>query len=100
MANFTVIRTDKTTEVIAHVENIAQEAMHEAAVIMAETAKELVPVDSGNLRDSITVEENSCFTDVDYAPVVEYGGVGRPGKPFMRPAAEFAKMSIEKFVRK
>ena len=73
-------------------------------------AKELCPVDTGNLRNSIThqqISENTeaVGTNVKYAPYVELGHhqeVGRyvpaikkklkksfvAGKPFLRPAAE------------
>lgn len=73
-------------------------------------AKQLCPVDTGNLRNSIThtrVDENTeaVGTNVEYAPYVELGHQqepGRyvpaikkrlkasyvPGKPFLRPAAE------------
>lgn len=73
-------------------------------------AKQLCPVDTGNLRNSIThrqIDENTEIvgTNVTYAPHVELGhhqqpgryvpAIGKrlkrswvPGKPFIRPAAE------------
>jgi len=73
-------------------------------------AKRLCPVDTGNLRNSITHQqtgprEETIGTAVKYAPMVELGHhqePGRyvpaikkrlkasfvPGKPFLRPAAE------------
>jgi len=65
----------------------------------AETyAKQLCPVDTGNLRNSIThVQVNDSTeavgTNVEYAPYVELGhmttgGKKVEGRPFLRPAAE------------
>ena len=65
----------------------------------AETyAKQLCPVDTGNLRNSIThVQVNhdteAVGTNVEYAPYVELGHHTSTGKlvaarPFLRPAAE------------
>lgn len=65
----------------------------------AETyAKQMCPVDTGNLRNSIThVQVNDSTeavgTNVEYAPYVELGHMTNSGKkvegrPFLRPAAE------------
>jgi hypothetical protein len=54
------------------------------------TARELVPVLTGHLRDSLTYETGRVFTDVVYAGQVEYGGTHNPPEPYMRPAADTA----------
>ena len=58
-------------------------------------AKALCPVDTGNLRNSIThqvdlsVDGVYIGTNVEYGPYVELGTVKMPGgKPFIRPAIE------------
>jgi len=51
-------------------------------------ASDLAPVDTGTLRDSIRYEDGRVYTDVEYAPFVEYGTVNAPAQPFMRPAAD------------
>ena len=61
-------------------------------------AKKLCPVDTGNLRNSITHQQMDDNTEmigsnVEYAPFVElphHSAAGNliPGKPFLRPAAE------------
>ena len=61
-------------------------------------AKRLCPVDTGNLRNSIThhqYDENTEIigTNVEYAPYVELGHYTKGGgkvaaKPYLRPAAE------------
>jgi HK97 gp10 family phage protein len=66
---------------------------------MAEThAKEICPVDTGNLRNSIThtpAAEDSdgkrsvyIGTNVFYAPFVELGTVKMAARPYLRPAVE------------
>ena len=56
-------------------------------------AKKLCPVDTGNLRNSIThgqLNENTEIigTNVEYAPYVELGTVRMAARPYLRPAAE------------
>ena len=52
-------------------------ALTEAALIVESAAKPLVPVDTGNLKGSITHrvdgDEAKIGTNVEYAPYVEYG---------------------------
>ena len=54
-------------------------------------AKEIVPVDTGRLRNSIThdVDGKEVYigTNVEYAPPVEYGTVKQKAQPFLVPAA-------------
>ena len=60
----------------------------------AETyAKQICPVDTGNLRNSIThkqMDENTevIGTNVEYAPYVELGTRKSKAQPYLRPAAE------------
>lgn len=62
---------------------------------MAESyAKELCPVDTGNLRNSIThaTEDEGrtvvIGTSVEYAPYVELGTYKMKARPYLRPAIE------------
>ena len=87
----------------------AADALHAAVVAQVKRstldvekrAKEIVPVQTGTLRRSIhSVFENDglrgiCGPSVDYAEPVEYGGRGRPPRPYMRPAA---RMVLPQFV--
>ena len=60
----------------------------------AETyAKQLCPVDTGNLRNSITHAQEDektevIGTNVEYASYVEFGTVKMKARPYLRPAAE------------
>lgn len=55
---------------------------------VAETARQIVPVDTGTLQESITSEGGRVSTDVPYAAFVEYGTSYTPPQPYMRPAAD------------
>lgn len=62
-----------------------QEALNDSCLLVENTAKENCPVDSGQLRNSITSnvsgETGEVGTNVEYAPYVEYGtGVFNPGR--------------------
>ena len=79
-------------------EKATKEQLARAAAIiggMAEShAKELCPVDTGNLRNSIThatEDEGKTVvigTNVEYAPHVELGTYKMKAKPYLRPAIE------------
>ena len=56
-------------------------------------AKQLCPVDTGRLRNSIThaqlTEDTEVIgTNVEYAPYVELGTSRQRAQPYLRPAAE------------
>ncbi len=60
-------------------------------LIIEATAKKACPVDTGNLRSSITPVVESWArgfvgTNVEYAPFVEYGTRHAPAQPFLEPA--------------
>lgn len=64
----------------------------EAVGLQAEGyAKRLCPVDTGNLRNSIThtSDDDTAYigTNVEYAPYVEYGTSRTKAQPFLKPAA-------------
>lgn len=79
------------------IENAVQAAKARALEIMGGKAegyaKQLCPVDTGRLRNSIThwqEDENTevIGTNVEYAPYVELGTYKQRPQPYLRPAAE------------
>jgi len=75
----------------------------EAGIVVQAAAKRLAPVDTGNLRGSITREvfgdRAEVGTNVEYAEHVEYGTRHMGAQPYMRPAIdENRKGLISKFV--
>ena len=72
-------------------------------------AKLRCPVDTGNLRQSIThrvilndsefTVKAIIFTNVDYAPYVCFGTIKMDAQPFLRPALLENKQQIIKFIK-
>lgn len=72
-----------------------QTAAAETAEAIRQRAKNLAPVDTGKLRDSIRTDkvgpdqyEVGPGDEVEYAMYVEYGTSRTPAQPYMRPAVE------------
>lgn len=74
-------------------------ALNKACLLVENAAKEKVPVNTGNLRNSITYEvegnEGTVGTNVEYAPYVEFGtglfssqGDGRTDVPWRYQTAD------------
>ena len=67
-------------------------------------AKNIVPVQTGNLRDSIRILERSpthikVGTTVDYAAAVEFGSGGRPAKPYLGPQSDIMQSEGPKIIQ-
>ena len=90
-------------EMEAMPDEAAEEIINNLAVVAHNTARDLVPVDTGALKQSITLEvvkEDGGYaayigSDLEYAPDVEYGIKGRP-QPFLNPAADRAMNELPK----
>ncbi|BBD01841.1 HK97-gp10 family putative phage morphogenesis protein [Sphingobium sp. YG1] len=87
-----------------------------AAEIVADRARQLAPVDTGRLRDSIGVSltppSEMSFSirgegvrvfigpaaDVAYAPYVEFGTWRQAAHPFMRPALDLTRDEVQQAI--
>lgn len=108
---------------------ILDDALEEACILVENDAKRLCPVDTGQLRSSITheIEDNIGVvgTNVMYAPYIEYGtglfsslGTGRQERwsyqdakgewhstigqrpqPFLHPALEQNRKKVKEFIQ-
>ena len=87
------VNEDNTEEVSQGIVRAIDRALEEIGLAAEGYAKRACPVDTGNLRNSIThaVEsaEDSVYvgTGVEYAPYVELGTSRTAAQPFLRPAA-------------
>jgi len=73
--------------------------LERAAIEINNQAKILCPVDTGNLRNSITYVKImprlwGVGTNVEYAPYVEFGTYKMRAQPYLRPAFEAVKSKI------
>ncbi len=103
-------------KITAEIEKKAMDRLEEAGQIIADKARQKVPVQSGNLRDSIRVtrlkgdpkqnirvyagnrkkrDQGGAF----YAHIVEYGSVKMPAKPFLRPALNECRGRVKGIVQ-
>lgn len=88
-----VTGTDNSEETSRDIVRAIDRALEEIGLAAEGYAKRACPVDTGNLRNSIThaVEsaEDAVYvgTDVEYAPYVEMGTRRTAAQPFLRPAA-------------
>lgn len=78
----------------------ASVAIRKAAHDVEARAKDIVPVDTGNLKNSIQTAMESDLTaivgtHVEYAPYVEYGTRKMAARPYLGPAAEAVRPSLE-----
>ena len=84
---------DNTDEVLKGISDAAERALNRIGLSAEGYAKKECPVDTGNLRNSITHEvvqsEKAVYigTNVEYAAYVELGTVRTKAKPYLKPAA-------------
>lgn len=93
MADGVTVRQDNTGQVVDGIDSAIGVALEEIGLLAEGYAAERCPVDTGNLRASITHEVdaggNAVYigTNVEYAPYVELGTSRQKAQPFLRPAA-------------
>lgn len=77
-------------EFVRSMQEFLMKTGEKSAEEIKELARELVPVNTGKLRDSIKIEKDgSDFiigSDEEYSGFVEYGTLRQSPQPFMRPA--------------
>ena len=93
MAGDVSVRRDNARQAAEGIESAIDAALEEIGLLAEGYAAGRCPVDTGNLRGSITHEvdagENAVYigTNVEYAPYVELGTSRQRAQPFLRPAA-------------
>lgn len=92
MADIDVKLTDNSAEVKEALADAVMRGLEAIGLVAEGHAKELCPVDTGRLRNSIShaTEGDAVYigTNVEYAPYVELGTSRMAARPFLRPAAE------------
>ena len=91
MAKVDVVITDNTAEVRGGIQSAIARALMRIGMQAEGYAKDLCPVDTGNLRNSITHTEDRQYsyigTNVYYGKYVELGTHRAVAQPFLKPAA-------------
>ncbi len=92
------IKDDRTNKVFGAAKSQVERALMNAALLVERDAKELVPVDTGTLKRSITheVTASTAFvgSNIEYAPHVELGTKKTPARSFLRQALLNNKKAI------
>lgn len=84
---------DNTEQAVDGIGSAIGAALEEIGLLAENYAAKRCPVDTGNLRGSITYEVDAgdsavyIGTNVEYAPYVELGTSRQKAQPFLRPAA-------------
>ena len=84
--------TDNSEKIIEAMQQATVRALEKCGLTAEGYAKKLAPVDTGNLRNSITHDvddgEQAAYigTNVEYAPYQELGTIHMKAQPFLKPA--------------
>ena len=83
---------DNSELIINAAHSQVQKALKTVGMKAEKNAKKICPVDTGNLRNSITHQNDKdtvyIGTNVEYAPYVELGTSKMRARPFLKPAVE------------
>jgi HK97 gp10 family phage protein len=87
------LTVDKFPELSQKAHEQIRQVLRKAAFDVEAHAKKVVPVDTGNLRNSIQSSFPDEFvavvgTHVEYAPYVEFGTYKMAARPYLMPAVE------------
>lgn len=93
MPSGVTVNQDNTVQAAQGIKSAISVALEKIGLLAEGYAQMKCPVDTGNLRGSITHEvdagEKAVYigTNVEYAPYVELGTSKQKAQPFLRPAA-------------
>lgn len=94
---------DNSAKVLEAMKSAKARALEKVGLVAEGYAKKLCPVDTGNLRNSISHDSDSDYvyigTNVDYAPHVEVGTRKQRAQPFLRPAASDHKATYRQIIK-
>ena len=83
---------DHSAEISADIKSALLRGLETCGLVAEGYAKKLAPVDTGNLRNSITHDVDNegpasyIGTNVEYAPYQELGTIHMKAQPFLKPA--------------
>lgn len=97
----------RVDNIIANSDSIAEEVVKNLGTIAHKSARSNAPVDTGALKQSITLEVEGNGTNaiaeigsgLEYAPHLEYGTTSQAAQPYLRPALRDAEIQVSKVVK-
>ena len=98
--------TDNSKEVSDNIKAALLRGLETCGLAAEGYAKKLVPVDTGNLRNSVTHDvddgEPAVYigTNVEYAPYQELGTINMDANPFLKPAVADHANTYRKIIEK
>lgn len=98
--------TDNSKEFSDNIKEALLRGLETCGLVAEGYAKKLAPVDTGNLRNSITHEvddgEPAVYigTNVEYAPYQELGTINMDANPFLKPAVADHANEYRKIIEK
>lgn len=96
--NITIEVNINSQEVLSKLDQILEQKLKEACVLVMDSAKVNCPVDTGRLQGSITYEvdktEGIVGSNVEYAPYVEAGTAYMTGRKFLQQAGDSNREKI------
>ena len=91
------------TRISSKLEKALSQLVKKTAFSIEARAKQLAPVDTGLLRNSLQTKveglKATVGTNVEYGPYQEFGTRHQKGKAFLTPAADEEKKDFQKEVR-
>ena len=97
---------DNSREIANDIKSALLRWLETCGLVAEGYAKKLAPVDTGNLRNSITHEvddgEPAVYigTNVEYAPYQELGTINMDANPFLKPAVADHANTYRKIIEK
>ena len=98
--------TDNSKEVSEAIKSALLKGLETCGLVAEGYAKKLAPVDTGNLRNSIThtVDDGEpaayIGTNVEYAPYQELGTIHMKAQPFLKPSVADHANEYRKIIEK
>lgn len=87
-------------KILNKVEKLSKDIVNGVGEVIAEKAKQIVPVKTGKLRASIKNTGEGVEVTEDYALAIELGTATRAAQPYIRPAIErFNAADLDRIVK-
>lgn len=100
-----VVEYNKLDRFASELPRIVDRVLGDGAAEMVGTAQQIVPVDTGRLRSSLTMRRTGesayeVYTDVEYSMFVEAGTRFQAAQPYMRPSYERNRLKVVSEMRR